>query len=61
MANWYERLRQEYEKKARDRPGSIWGYSKSHWIGCDRGSEYPDRRIELPTDAPAEFISAMSI
>ena len=33
---------------------------QSHWIGCDRGSEYPERRIELPTDAPAEFISAMS-
>ena len=57
MENWFERLKQQYEKNMRDRPGSIWDYSKSHWIGCDWGSGYAERRIELPTNAPAEFIS----
>ena len=55
MADWFQQLKQQYETKIGN-PG-IWDYPKSHWLGCSYGSSDPDRRIELPAEAPAEFIS----
>lgn len=55
MSDWLKELQQQYETKIGE-PGSG-GYPKSHWLGCDRGSSDPNRRIELPAYAPADFIS----
>jgi hypothetical protein len=56
MSDWMKELQQQYEAKIGE-PSIGWGYPKSHWTGCDRGSSNPDRRVELPNDAPADFIS----
>ena len=32
MADWFGRLRQQYEKRMDDHPGRILGYPKSHWM-----------------------------
>ena len=55
MLDWMNDLRQQYQSKMGDR--EIYLYPKSHWVGCERGSSNPNRRVELPLDAPAEFIS----
>ena len=59
MANWLNNLRYQYWSKIGEQEPSP-GYPKSHWVGCDRGSKNPDRRVELPIDAPADFISCNS-
>ena len=58
MLNWMNNLQEQYQAKIGD-PG-LFGFPKSHWLGCDRGSKNPDRRIELPLDAPADFVSCNS-
>ena len=58
MKDWLQQLSEQYETKI-ENPG-IWGYPKSHWLGCSYGSSNTDRRIELPSEAPAEFISCNS-
>ena len=60
MIDWFQQLKRQYETKFRGLGTFTSGYPKSHWLGCDRGSRHPDRRIELPRQAPVEFISCNS-
>ena len=61
MPDWSLELQQQY-RSYRSRVESLglrWypEYPKSHWPGCDWGNNNPARRVELPADAPADFIS----
>ena len=36
MLNWMSNLQEQYQARIGD-PG-LFGFPKSHWLGCDRGS-----------------------